>query len=157
MAKIELLDELTINKIAAGEVIERPLSVVKELVENSVDSGATSITVEIRSGGIDFIRVTDNGSGIPASEVRQAFLPHATSKIRSADDLFDIRSLGFRGEALSTIAAVAQTEMVTKTKQVSGSPSTDKRPCAYDTAFTVSAPSCTAFSQSSGLSSITVT
>ena len=117
MAKIELLDELTINKIAAGEVIERPLSVVKELVENSVDSGATSITVEIRSGGIDFIRVTDNGSGIPASEVRQAFLPHATSKIRSADDLFDIRSLGFRGEALSTIAAVAQTEMVTKTKQ----------------------------------------
>ncbi len=115
MAKIELLDELTINKIAAGEVIERPLSVVKELVENSIDSGATSITVEIRSGGIDFIRVTDNGSGIPASEVRQAFLPHATSKIRSADDLFDIRSLGFRGEALSTVAAVAQTEMVTKT------------------------------------------
>ena len=115
MAKIELLDEITINKIAAGEVIERPLSVVKELVENAIDAGASSITVEIRAGGADFIRVTDNGSGIPASEVRQAFLPHATSKIKSADDLFDIRSLGFRGEALSTIAAVAQTEMVTKT------------------------------------------
>ncbi|MCR5238388.1 MAG: DNA mismatch repair endonuclease MutL [Lachnospiraceae bacterium] len=116
MVKIELLDELTINKIAAGEVIERPLSVVKELVENSIDAGATAITVEIRSGGIDFIRVTDNGSGIPQSEVRNAFLPHATSKIKSAEDLFDIRSLGFRGEALSTIAAVAQVEMVTKTK-----------------------------------------
>ncbi len=116
MSKIELLDETTINKIAAGEVVERPLSVVKELVENSIDSGATSITIEIRGGGIDFIRVTDNGSGIPADEVRLAFTPHATSKIRSADDLFDVRSLGFRGEALSTIAAVAQVEMVTKTK-----------------------------------------
>ncbi|MBQ9360363.1 MAG: DNA mismatch repair endonuclease MutL [Lachnospiraceae bacterium] len=117
MSKIELLDEATINKIAAGEVVERPLSVVKELVENSIDSGADSITIEIRGGGIDFIRVTDNGSGIPADEVRLAFTPHATSKIRSADDLFDVRSLGFRGEALSTIAAVAQVEMVTKTKE----------------------------------------
>ena len=116
MADIRLLDEMTINKIAAGEVIERPLSVVKELVENSVDAGATAITVEIRSGGIDYIRVTDNGTGIEPSQVRNAFLPHATSKIKSSDDLFDIRSLGFRGEALSTVAAVAQTEMVTKTK-----------------------------------------
>lgn len=116
MAKIELLDDATINKIAAGEVIERPLSVVKELVENSIDAGATAVTVEIKGGGIDFIRVTDNGSGIPASEIRQAFMPHATSKIKSADDLFDIRSLGFRGEALSTISAVARTEIVTKTE-----------------------------------------
>ncbi len=116
MPKIELLDEVTINKIAAGEVIERPLSVVKELVENSIDAGASAITVEIKGGGTDFIRVTDNGAGIPSAEIRQAFMPHATSKIRSADDLFDIRSLGFRGEALSTIAAVAQTEIVTKTK-----------------------------------------
>lgn len=117
MADIRLLDEMTINKIAAGEVIERPLSVVKELVENSIDAGASAITVEIRSGGIDFIRVTDDGTGIEPSQVRNAFLPHATSKIKSSDDLFDIRSLGFRGEALSTVAAVAQTEMVTKTKQ----------------------------------------
>lgn len=117
MADIRLLDEMTINKIAAGEVIERPLSVVKELVENSIDAGASAITVEIRSGGIDFIRITDNGTGIEPSQVRNAFLPHATSKIKSSDDLFDIRSLGFRGEALSTVAAVAQTEMVTKTKQ----------------------------------------
>ncbi|MBO5551888.1 MAG: DNA mismatch repair endonuclease MutL [Lachnospiraceae bacterium] len=114
-SKIELLDESTINKIAAGEVVERPLSVVKELVENSVDAGSTAITVEIKGGGIDFIRVTDNGAGIPADEVRLAFTPHATSKIRSAEDLFDVRSLGFRGEALSTIAAVSQTELVTKT------------------------------------------
>lgn len=113
---IRLLDEVTINKIAAGEVIERPLSIVKELVENSLDAGASAITIEIKGGGIDFIRVTDDGTGIPASEVRLAFTPHATSKIKSADDLFDIRSLGFRGEALSTIAAVAQIEMVTKTK-----------------------------------------
>ncbi|MCR5773586.1 MAG: DNA mismatch repair endonuclease MutL [Lachnospiraceae bacterium] len=115
MSRIELLDEATINKIAAGEVIERPLSVVKELVENALDAGAGAVTIEIKGGGIDFIRVTDNGAGIPAEEVRLAFTPHATSKIRSADDLFDIRSLGFRGEALSTIAAVAQIEMITKT------------------------------------------
>ena len=114
-SKIELLDEATINKIAAGEVIERPLSVVKELVENSVDAGASAVTIEIKGGGIDFIRVTDNGSGIPSDQVRLAFTPHATSKIRNADDLFDVRSLGFRGEALSTIAAVAGVELVTKT------------------------------------------
>ncbi len=114
MKKIELLDDVTINKIAAGEVIERPLSIVKELVENSIDAGAGAITVEIKGGGIDFIRVTDNGSGIEKDQVRTAFLPHATSKIRSADDLFDVRSLGFRGEALSTIAAVSQVEIVTK-------------------------------------------
>ena len=114
MIKIELLDDATINKIAAGEVVERPLSVVKELVENSIDAGATAVTVEIKGGGIDLIRVTDNGSGIPADQVRNAFLPHATSKIKTADDLMDVRSLGFRGEALSTVAAVALTEMVTK-------------------------------------------
>ncbi len=94
--------------------MERPLSVVKELVENSIDAGATAVTVEIKGGGIDLIRVTDNGSGIPADQVRNAFLPHATSKIKTADDLMDVRSLGFRGEALSTVAAVALTEMVTK-------------------------------------------
>ena len=94
--------------------MERPLSVVKELVENSIDAGATAITVEIKGGGTDLIRVTDNGSGIPSDQVRNAFLPHATSKIKTADDLMDVRSLGFRGEALSTVAAVAQTEMVTK-------------------------------------------
>ena len=114
MIKIELLDDATINKIAAGEVVERPLFVVKELVENSIDAGATAITVEIKGGGTDLIRVTDNGSGIPSDQVRNAFLPHATSKIKTADDLMDVRSLGFRGEALSTVAAVAQTEMVTK-------------------------------------------
>lgn len=112
--EIRVLDGATINKIAAGEVIERPLSIVKELVENSIDAGADAITVEIKGGGIDFIRVTDNGSGIDAGQVRTAFLPHATSKIRSAEDLFDIRSLGFRGEALSTVAAVSRVEMITK-------------------------------------------
>ncbi|HCR99348.1 MAG TPA: DNA mismatch repair protein MutL, partial [Lachnospiraceae bacterium] len=114
MMEIRVLDGATINKIAAGEVIERPLSIVKELVENSIDAGADAITVEIKGGGIDFIRVTDNGSGIDAGQVRTAFLPHATSKIRSAEDLFDIRSLGFRGEALSTVAAVSRVEMITK-------------------------------------------
>ncbi len=112
--EIRVLDEATVNKIAAGEVIERPLSIVKELTENAIDAGATAITVEIKGGGIDFIRVTDNGHGIGKDQVRTAFLPHATSKIRSAEDLFDIRSLGFRGEALSTIAAVSQVEMITK-------------------------------------------
>lgn len=112
--EIRVLDGATINKIAAGEVIERPLSIVKELVENSIDAGADAITVEIKGGGSDFIRVTDNGSGIDAGQVRTAFLPHATSKIRSAEDLFDIRSLGFRGEALSTVAAVSRVEMITK-------------------------------------------
>ena len=112
---IRQLDQKTIDKIAAGEVIERPLSVVKELVENSVDAGSTRITVEIRDGGIDTIRVTDNGCGIDKDEVRTAYLSHATSKLQTAEDLVGIGTLGFRGEALSTIAAVTRTEMVTKT------------------------------------------
>ena len=116
MAEIRLLSEDTIDKIAAGEVVERPMSVVKELVENAMDAGATSITIEIKNGGIDFIRITDNGHGIPAEQVQIAFYRHATSKIRSVDDLHSISSMGFRGEALSSIAAVAQVELITKTK-----------------------------------------
>ena len=116
MSRIQLLDNATIDKIAAGEVVERPSSVVKELVENAIDAGATAVTVEIKDGGISFLRITDNGSGIPADQVREAFLRHATSKIRTSEDLSNIHSLGFRGEALSSIAAVAQVEMMTKTK-----------------------------------------
>lgn len=116
MSRIQLLDNATIDKIAAGEVVERPSSVVKELVENAIDAGATAITVEIKEGGISFIRVTDNGSGIPEDQVREAFLRHATSKIRTSEDLNNIHSLGFRGEALSSISAVAQVEIMTKTK-----------------------------------------
>lgn len=112
---IQVLDQKTIDKIAAGEVVERPASVVKELVENSIDSGATAITVEIKEGGISLIRVTDNGCGIPAEQVPIAFLRHATSKITSIEDLLTVRSLGFRGEALSSIAAVGQVELITKT------------------------------------------
>ncbi len=115
MAIIRVLDSDTIDKIAAGEVVERPSSVVKELVENAMDAGATAVTVEIREGGIEFIRVTDNGSGMDADQVRNAFLRHATSKIRTAEDLFRISSLGFRGEALSSIAAVSKVELITKT------------------------------------------
>ncbi len=117
MPHIQVLDQVTIDKIAAGEVIERPASVVKELVENAVDAGADSVTVEIRDGGISLIRVMDNGCGIRASEVRSAFLRHSTSKIRSVEDLSRIHSLGFRGEALSSIAAVTRTEMITKTEE----------------------------------------
>ncbi len=116
MAEIKILSEDTIDKIAAGEVVERPMSVVKELVENAMDAGSTAITVEIKNGGIDLIRVTDNGQGIEAGEIRLAFARHATSKIRSAEDLTNLSSMGFRGEALSSIAAVAQVEVVTKTK-----------------------------------------
>ena len=116
MSRIQLLDNATIDKIAAGEVVERPSSVVKELVENAIDAGATAVTIEIKDGGISFLRVTDNGKGIPSDQVRQAFLRHATSKIRTSEDLNNIHSLGFRGEALSSIAAVAQVEMMTKTK-----------------------------------------
>ncbi len=117
MAEIKVLSEDTIDKIAAGEVVERPMSVVKELVENAMDAGSTAITVEIKNGGIDFIRVTDNGQGIAAGEVRIAFFRHATSKIRSVEDLTGLSSMGFRGEALSSIAAVAQVEVITKTKE----------------------------------------
>lgn len=117
MPHIQVLDQITIDKIAAGEVIERPASIVKELVENAIDAGADSVTVEIRDGGIDFIRVTDNGCGIPHDEVRSAFLRHSTSKIRSVEDLMHISSLGFRGEALSSIAAVTRTELITKTEE----------------------------------------
>lgn len=115
MREIELLSQETIDKIAAGEVVERPASVVKELVENAVDAGANAVTVEIRDGGISLIRITDNGSGIPKEQVRTAFLRHATSKIRTVDDLLTAGTLGFRGEALSSIAAVCQVELITKT------------------------------------------
>ncbi len=112
---IKVLDQNTINKIAAGEVIEKPSSVIKELVENSIDSGATAITVEVKGGGLSFLRVTDNGAGIKKDEVKLAFLRHATSKLVTVEDLLSISSLGFRGEALASIAAVAQVEMITKT------------------------------------------
>lgn len=112
---IKVLDQATINKIAAGEVVERPSSVVKELVENAIDAGASAITVEIKDGGTTFIRITDNGAGIQKEEVPTAFVRHATSKILSIEDLLCIRSLGFRGEALASIAAVAQVECISKT------------------------------------------
>ena len=113
---INILDKDTIDKIAAGEVVERPASIVKELLENSIDAGSSSVTVEIKNGGIDLIRITDNGCGIPSREVKKAFLRHATSKIVSDKDLISIKSLGFRGEALSSIAAVSKCEMITKTR-----------------------------------------
>ena len=113
---INILDKGTIDKIAAGEVVERPASIVKELLENSIDAGSSSITVEIKNGGIDLIRITDNGCGIDSKEVKTAFLRHATSKIVSDKDLISIKSLGFRGEALSSIAAVSRCEIITKTR-----------------------------------------
>ena len=116
MGKIVLLDDATINKIAAGEVIERPASVVKEIVENSIDAGATNIIVEIRNGGISYIRVTDNGKGIMQDDMEISFERHATSKLRSAEDLNDIKSMGFRGEALASIAAISKVELISKTQ-----------------------------------------
>ena len=116
MGNIVLLDDLTINKIAAGEVIERPASVIKEMVENSIDAGANNITVEIKNGGISFIKITDNGRGIAPDDLEIAFERHATSKIRSADDLDIVTSMGFRGEALASIAAIANVEMISKTQ-----------------------------------------
>ena len=117
MGNIVLLDELTINQIAAGEVIERPASVIKEMVENSIDAGATNITVEIKNGGISYIKVTDNGKGIAQDDLEIAFERHATSKIRSADDLNTVTSMGFRGEALASIAAIANVELISKTQE----------------------------------------
>ena len=113
--KIAVLNKDTIDKIAAGEVVERPSSVVKELVENAIDAGASAVTVEIKEGGISFLRITDNGTGIERDEIPVAFLRHATSKIEKAEDLEEISSLGFRGEALSSIAAVARVELISKT------------------------------------------
>ena len=116
MGNIVLLDDLTINKIAAGEVIERPASVVKELVENSIDAGATNISIEIKNGGISYIRITDNGKGIMPDDMEIAFERHATSKIRVAEDLQKITSMGFRGEALASIAAISKVTMKSKTQ-----------------------------------------
>ena len=117
MSVINILDESTINKIAAGEVVERPVNVVKELVENAIDSSATSISIEIKGGGIDHIRISDNGSGIERDSIPRAFLRHATSKIMTIEDLYNTSTLGFRGEALSSIAAVSRVELITKTKE----------------------------------------
>lgn len=107
MATIHVLDETTINKIAAGEVVERPASVIKELIENSIDASATNIEVEIGDGGVAYMRITDNGIGMTEEDARLAILRHATSKIQHVEDLFDIASLGFRGEALASIASVS--------------------------------------------------
>ena len=116
---IKVLKKNVADKIAAGEVIERPLSIVKELTENSIDAGATSITVDIKQGGKDYIRITDNGCGIEEDDVEKAFLRHATSKLESVDDLNKIGTLGFRGEALASIAAVSRVSILTKTEESS--------------------------------------
>lgn len=119
MGNIVLLDDLTINKIAAGEVIERPASVVKELVENSIDAGATNISIETKNGGISYIRITDNGKGFMPDDMEIAFERHATSKIRKAEDLETVKSMGFRGEALASIAAISRVELTSKTQESS--------------------------------------
>ena len=115
MGNIVLLDDLTINKIAAGEVIERPASVIKEMVENSIDAGAKNITVEIKNGGISLIRIIDDGKGIAEDDLEIAFERHATSKIRKAEDLAEVMTMGFRGEALASIAAISNVELVSRT------------------------------------------
>lgn len=115
MGNIVLLDELTINKIAAGEVVERPASVIKEMIENSIDAGANNIIIEIKNGGISYIRITDNGKGIEKDDMEIAFERHATSKIRSAEDLKQVKSMGFRGEALASIASISNVEVISKT------------------------------------------
>ena len=116
MGIINVLDRHTAELIAAGEVVERPASIVKEMMENSIDAGADTVTVEIKNGGVTFIRVTDNGSGILRDDVRNAFKSHATSKIRAGEDLDSIGTLGFRGEALASVAAVARVELLTRCK-----------------------------------------
>ena len=116
MGNIVVLDELTINQIAAGEVIERPASVVKEMVENSIDAGAKNINIDVKNGGISYIRISDDGKGISKEDLELAFERHATSKIRKADDLNEVKSMGFRGEALASIAAIAKVEMISKTE-----------------------------------------
>ena len=120
---IRILDKQTADKIAAGEVVERPVSIVKELVENSIDAKATSVVVEIKNGGKSYIRVTDNGTGIPGEDTQKAFLRHATSKITKAKDLEAIGTLGFRGEALASVCAVSRTELLTKTPEEKSSTS----------------------------------
>lgn len=116
MGNIVLLDEYTINKIAAGEVVDRPASIVKELVENSIDAGATQVTVEIKNGGIKYIKISDNGSGIRKDDVQIAFERHATSKIRKEEDILNITSMGFRGEALASVAGISKVTLMTKHK-----------------------------------------
>ena len=113
---INILDKSTIDKIAAGEVVERPASIVKELLENSIDALSDQIAIEIKNGGTSLIRITDNGQGIAKEDIKKAFLRHATSKIKTADDLENVLSLGFRGEALSSIGAVTRTEIISKTR-----------------------------------------
>ena len=117
MGRINVLDIDTVNKIAAGEVVERPAAAVKELIENSIDAGADKIVIEIKNGGNTYIRITDNGCGIASDDVEKAFLPHSTSKIMSIDDLTTLYTMGFRGEALASISAVSNVELITKARE----------------------------------------